>query len=172
MLVACYTPFDALVPSSPGSFSAFASCRLLWLQLPPRCRTSCQHRLTLSFDRTRARGPFLVGVGRGEPVNLVLLDAKGKLMHKSRLGNIVIDCKTEDLLSQAEFWSNALGYPLPQDIDVTSKFIQLVTPPGEVQVIIQRVGHEARAHLDIETDSIESEVARLGRLGAVVVVSQ
>ena len=90
-------------------------------------------------------------------------------MHKSRLGNIVIDCKTKDLLSQARFWSNALGYPLPQDIDVTSKFIQLVTPPGEVQVIIQRVGHEARAHLDIETDSIELEIARLERLGAVVV---
>src|SRR5881296_502401 len=90
-------------------------------------------------------------------------------MHKSRLGNIVIDCKTEDLLSQAQFWSNALGYPLPQDIDVTNKFIQLITPPGEVQVIIQRVGHEARAHLDIETDSIELEIARMERLGAVVV---
>jgi hypothetical protein len=90
-------------------------------------------------------------------------------MHKSRLGNIVIDCKTEDLLSQAQFWSIALGYPLPQDIDVPSRFIQLVTPPGEVQVIIQRVGHEARAHLDIETDSIELEIARLEGLGAVIV---
>ena len=90
-------------------------------------------------------------------------------MHKSRLGNIVIDCKTEDLLSQAQFWSKALGYPLPQDIDVASRFIQLVTPPGEVQVIVQRVGHEARAHLDIETDSIELEIARLERLGAVIV---
>ena len=76
-------------------------------------------------------------------------------MHRSRLGNIVIDCQTEDLLSEAQFWSAALGYSLPQDLDVTSSFIQLVTPPGDVQVIIQRVRHEARAHLDIETDSIE-----------------
>jgi hypothetical protein len=90
-------------------------------------------------------------------------------MHRSRLGNIVIDCQTEDLLSEAQFWSVALGYPLPQDLDVTSRFIQLVTPPGDVQVIIQRVRHEARAHLDIETDSIDSEVARLERLGATVV---
>ncbi len=90
-------------------------------------------------------------------------------MHKSRLGNIVIDCKTSDLLSEAQFWSSALGYPLPQEFDPTSNFIQLVTPPGEVQVTLQRVSHESRAHLDIETDSIESEVARLEGLGAAVV---
>ena len=94
---------------------------------------------------------------------------KGEPMHKSRLGNIVIDCKTDDLLSQARYWSIALGYPLPQDMDVASNFVQLVTPPGEVQVIIQRVAHEPRAHLDIETDSIDSEIARLEGLGAVIV---
>jgi hypothetical protein len=90
-------------------------------------------------------------------------------MHRSRLGNIVIDCQTDDLLSEAQFWSAALGYPLPQDLDAASNFIQLVTPAGDVQIIIQRVRHEARAHLDIETDSIDSEVARLERLGATVV---
>jgi hypothetical protein len=90
-------------------------------------------------------------------------------MHKSRLGNIVIDCQTNDLLSEAKFWSAALGYPLPEDLDATSRYIQLVTPPGDVQVIIQRVAHEARAHLDIETDSIRSEVARLEHLGATIV---
>ena len=90
-------------------------------------------------------------------------------MHKSRLGNIVIDCQTDDLLSEAQFWSGVLGYPLPEDLDSTGSFIQLVTPPGEVQVIIQKVRHEARAHLDIETDSISSEVARLEQLGARIV---
>ena len=90
-------------------------------------------------------------------------------MHKSRLGNIVIDCQTDDLLSAAQFWSAALGYPLPPDVDATGRFIQLVTPHGDMQVIIQRVRHEARAHLDIETDSIDLEVARLERLGATVV---
>jgi hypothetical protein len=90
-------------------------------------------------------------------------------VHKSRLGNIVIDCRTDDLLSEAQFWSGVLGYPLPEDLDSTGRFIQLVTPPGEVQVIIQKVRHEPRAHLDIETDSINSEVARLERLGARIV---
>jgi hypothetical protein len=91
-------------------------------------------------------------------------------MHRSRLGNIVIDCRTDDLLLAARFWSAALGYPLPGHPDAASGFIQLVTPPGDVQVIVQRVSHEARAHLDIETDSIELEVARLEGLGAVVAV--
>ena len=90
-------------------------------------------------------------------------------MHKSRLGDIVIDCRTDDLTSEARFWSSALGYPLPQDVDATGRFIKLVTPPGEVQVIIQRVSHDPRAHLDIETDSIPTEVTRLESLGAVLV---
>lgn len=90
-------------------------------------------------------------------------------MHRSRLGSIVIDCRTDDLLAEARFWSAALGYPLPRDLDAGSNFIQLLTPPGDVQVIIQRLRHEPRAHLDIETDSIESEIARLESLGAAVV---
>lgn len=90
-------------------------------------------------------------------------------MHKSRLGNITIDCQTDDLLSAARFWSSALGYPLPEDIDAGSAFIKLATPPGEMQVIIQQVDHKSRAHLDIETDSIETEVGRLEQLGATVV---
>jgi hypothetical protein len=72
-------------------------------------------------------------------------------------------------LSEARFWSTALGCPLPEDADGAGRFIQLVTPPGDVQIIVQRVGHEPRAHLDIETDSIALEVARLERLGATVV---
>lgn len=91
-------------------------------------------------------------------------------MHKSRLGNIVIDCRTGDLLAEAGFWSSALGYPLPSDADAAGPFIVLTTPPGDTKVIIQRVDHEPRAHLDIETDSIELEVARLEGLGATVVV--
>jgi hypothetical protein len=91
-------------------------------------------------------------------------------MHKSRLANIVIDCRTDDLLAEARFWSAALGYPLPDTLDLDSGFVKLVTPPGEMLVIIQRVSHEPRAHMDIETDAIEAEVARLEGLGATVVV--
>lgn len=90
-------------------------------------------------------------------------------MHKSRLGNLVIDCKTEDLLAEAQFWSVALGYPLPPDVDPSSRFIQLVTPPGDVQVIIQQVQHDPRVHLDIETNALGAEIERLACLGAEIV---
>jgi hypothetical protein len=40
--------------------------------------------------------------------------------------------------------------------------------PGEISVQIQRVGHESRVHIDIETDDIPAEVARLEKLGATV----
>lgn len=90
-------------------------------------------------------------------------------MHRSRLGNVVIDCQTEDLVSAAEFWSAALGYPLPPDLDAGRGFIQLITPPGDIQIILQRVRHESRAHLDIETDAIEAEVSRIAKIGATVV---
>jgi hypothetical protein len=36
-------------------------------------------------------------------------------------------------------------------------------------VEIQRVDHESRVHIDIESDDIAAEVARLTRLGATVV---
>jgi len=44
----------------------------------------------------------------------------------------------------------------------------LKTRPDEVSVQIQRVEHESRVHLDIETDDIPAEVARLEKLGAAV----
>jgi hypothetical protein len=90
-------------------------------------------------------------------------------MHKSRLGNIVIDCASDDLLPEARFWGEALGCALPEDATPDSRFIQLRTRSGEVQVILQRVDHEPRVHMGIETDVIEAEVAPLQQAGATVV---
>lgn len=45
----------------------------------------------------------------------------------------------------------------------------LQSPPDEPIVQIQRVEHESRAHIDIESDDIPAEVARLVKLGAKVV---
>jgi hypothetical protein len=44
----------------------------------------------------------------------------------------------------------------------------LETPPDELSVQVQRVEHESRVHIDIETDDIPAEVARLEKLGAKV----
>ena len=40
------------------------------------------------------------------------------------------------------------------------------TGPDEPFLLLQRVQHEPRVHLDIETDDLEAEVERLEALGA------
>jgi len=43
---------------------------------------------------------------------------------------------------------------------------QLATPADQPMIQLQRVEHESRVHLDIETDDIGAEIARLQNLGA------
>lgn len=91
-------------------------------------------------------------------------------MHHSRLGAILIDCRTENLPDAARFWAEALGWPADPDHPSSGgNYLVLRTPPGEPTAMIQRVAHESRVHLDIETDDIPAEVARLEALGAAVV---
>jgi hypothetical protein len=90
-------------------------------------------------------------------------------MHHSRLCAVLIDCKTEDVDAAASFWGAALGRPVdPAHPGSRGNYRMLATPPDEPIVEIQRVDHESRVHLDIETDDIPAEVARLERLGATV----
>ena len=86
-------------------------------------------------------------------------------MHHSRLSSVIIDCKTADLPGAASFWSQALGRPA-QENPANPTYISLQMLPGEPICQIQSVPHESRVHLDIETDNIEAEAARLERLGA------
>jgi len=88
-------------------------------------------------------------------------------MHKSQLAGFIIDCKTDDLESAAEFWSAALGMKAETDPDPgEAAYRWLETWPGEVHVEVQKVSHPSRVHIDIETDDIEAEVSRLEKLGA------
>jgi predicted enzyme related to lactoylglutathione lyase len=90
-------------------------------------------------------------------------------MHRSRINGLLIDCYIEDVHDAARFWSQALGRSIDTDHPGTRyNYVMLETPPGELAVQIQRVEHESRLHLDIETDDIPAEVARLEKLGAVV----
>ncbi len=91
-------------------------------------------------------------------------------MHKSRLGALVVDCQTEDLWQEAEFWSAALGARSEDKAgQVNEKYIRLKNEEGDTQVLLQSVDHPSRVHLDIETDDIGAEVNRLIQLGATVV---
>lgn len=91
-------------------------------------------------------------------------------MHYSRLCALLIDCNTSDIDKAARFWAEALGRPVdPNHPGTRGNYRMLATPEDEPIVQIQRVEHESRVHIDIETDDIPAEVARLEKLGAYVV---
>jgi hypothetical protein len=95
---------------------------------------------------------------------------QGTAMHRSRLCAILIDCKVSNIEEAAGFWSRALGRPIDADHPGTDgNYCMLETAPDEPIVQIQRVEHESRVHIDIESDDIPAEVARLEGLGATVV---
>ena len=90
-------------------------------------------------------------------------------MHRSRINGILIDCNTDDIDAAARFWAEALGRPVDPDHPGTrGNYRMLATPEGEISVQIQRVEHDSRIHLDIETDDIPAEVERLQKLGATI----
>ena len=88
-------------------------------------------------------------------------------MHRSRLAGLILDCRTDNLEQAAQFWSTALGVPLkPAAEEASPIYRQLLTGPNGLHMEVQKVDHESRVHLDIETDDIEAEVRRLEALGA------
>ena len=88
-------------------------------------------------------------------------------MHQSGLGGLIIDCNTDDLDGEAQFWSKALGYEIrPSDDPDDANYVVLDTRDGEPYIELQTVEHPSRVHLDIKTDDLEAEVQRLETLGA------
>jgi predicted enzyme related to lactoylglutathione lyase len=88
-------------------------------------------------------------------------------MHRSRLAGFIIDCRTDDLEQAAQFWSAALGYELkPREQEPSPVYRQLMTAPDDLHIEVQKVEHDSRVHVDIETDDIDAEVRRLEALGA------
>jgi len=82
--------------------------------------------------------------------------------HRSRLGGVSIDCRTGDLGGAADFWSATLGLAVAEHI---GHYVKLEREHG-VTVGVQAVDHDPRVHLDIESDDVEAEIARLEALGA------
>lgn len=85
-------------------------------------------------------------------------------MHRSRLAGFIIDCHTDDLDAAGRFWSAALGMPgtgreggIYERLDASAR---------DLVVEVQQVEHASRVHLDIESDDVDAEAARLERLGA------
>lgn len=87
--------------------------------------------------------------------------------HGSALIALVIDCQVETLNEPLAFWEAALHRPIAnRDQDGDGKYAELETAAHEPFLLLQKVAHAPRVHLDIETDNLDAEVARLQTLGA------
>ena len=84
-------------------------------------------------------------------------------MHKSRFCALVIDCENADLEAASRFWSGALGKKVKE---TEGNYVTLDVRDTEPMILLQRVSHPSRVHLDIESDDVEAEVQRLEKLGA------
>jgi hypothetical protein len=85
-------------------------------------------------------------------------------MHRSRLAGFIIDCENANLDDAARFWSAALGMrALGRDGEL---YERLDASERDLVVEVQSVKHASRVHLDIESDDVDKEAARLVALGA------
>ncbi len=84
-------------------------------------------------------------------------------MHRSRLSTILIDCHSDQMEAGTDFWSQALGRRVTE---TGPRYTSLDTPETELTVELQQVPEPSSIHIDIETDDVEAEVARLEKLGA------
>ncbi|WP_248582665.1 VOC family protein [Nocardioides sp. InS609-2] len=89
-------------------------------------------------------------------------------MHRSRIGVVLIDHPASSYDAASAFWASASGSTLAPEDETYSSVTVL---PGGVKLEAQRLGDDttARIHLDIETDDVRAEVARVVALGATVV---
>ena len=85
-------------------------------------------------------------------------------MHRSRLKTILIDCNQASYQEGIAFWSAALGAEAEREDD---RYTTLNGRFGGTQLLVQSVKDQSAYHLDIETDDVDAEVARLEKLGAV-----
>ena len=87
------------------------------------------------------------------------------MAHFSRLIKVVIDVPASDHDRELSFWEAALGQQLPQF--AFPQYHGATLHGQEFWLLTQCLGEgSARVHLDIHTDDLDAEVARLEHLGA------
>jgi hypothetical protein len=88
------------------------------------------------------------------------------MTHFSRLSKVVIDVPPAEHDRELAFWSAAVGQQLTR-ADRFPEYHGSVLHGQEFGLFIQRLGDgPAGVHLDIHTDDLAAEIARLEELGA------
>jgi len=90
-------------------------------------------------------------------------------MHRSRIGLVLIDHQDQDWERGLAFWAGVQGVTPTGEDEGQPEYRSLGTI-GSVALESQRTGAGTppRVHLDIETDDVAAEVARVVALGATV----
>ncbi|MFF5180486.1 VOC family protein [Micromonospora sp. NPDC000316] len=89
-------------------------------------------------------------------------------MHRSRVYALLIDTPRAEAEQAARFWSAALGVTTRSD-PAEPQFVGLCQAVPGLVTAVQSVDDAPRFHLDIETDDVPAETARLIDLGATEV---
>src|SRR3954449_7457803 len=89
-------------------------------------------------------------------------------MHRSRLSTVLVDVPVAEAPAASAFWSAALGVPA-SPVPGEEQFTSLPGALPGLTLAVQAVDAEARYHVDLETDDVDAETARLLALGAVEV---
>jgi Glyoxalase-like domain len=88
------------------------------------------------------------------------------MSHYSRLSKIVIDVPPAEHDRELAFWNAAVGQQLTQGRSYP-EYHGAMLHGQEIGLLIQRLGGgTSRVHLDIHTDDLAAEIARLEALGA------
>ncbi len=87
-------------------------------------------------------------------------------MHHSRISTLMIDCMAEDFDAAFDFWSQALGIKPSRKPAANQRYVTIGQVEGPLNIRLQKVEQDPGYHLDIETDAMKSEVARLEASGA------
>ncbi len=86
-------------------------------------------------------------------------------MHRSRLSTVLLDVPGPSVEATVAFWTAALDLT-SRVVDGHEAYRDLGVCSSGLGLLVQEIAGTARVHLDIETDDIDAEVARLVRHGA------
>jgi hypothetical protein len=87
------------------------------------------------------------------------------MAHYSRVLKVVIDAPPGSHDQELAFWQGALGQELPEIY--SAEYHGALLRGAGLMLLMQRLeSGPSRVHLDIHTDDLDGEVARLERLGA------
>jgi hypothetical protein len=89
------------------------------------------------------------------------------MTHYSQLSAVALDVPDSDHDRELEFWQAASGRTLVQDDDHPEYHGTRWPGHDQLLLLVQRLGDgQSRVHLDIRSDDVAAEVARLEQLGA------